>query len=241
MMPAAGPMNTKFVRVVLRRHRGKLFLAAILASAATNISYADQVSCGGIDNANDPKAYGPFDYTNPEHFSEKLPIVERAHFTTEVESLVGHVKCGGNGCNVHNDIDYTLRAFPNHHRALLAMSNYHLQGFHKSRRPMRYSAECYFDKALQFNASDATVHAIYGYYLSKLGKPQEATERYEHALELAPDSAEIHYNLGLLYADQEDYLRARTHAERAYKLGFPLPGLRDKLKKAGEWQPNQSQ
>jgi tetratricopeptide (TPR) repeat protein len=47
------------------------------------------------------------------------------------------------------------------------------------------------------------------------------------------ESPEIHYFLGLVLVDLKDYERAREHAARAYELGYPLPGLRDKLARAG--------
>jgi len=39
-----------------------------------------------------------------------------------------------------------------------------------------------------------------------------------------------------LYADLKNYPLAREEARQAYKLGYPLPGLRNKLEKLGEWQ-----
>ncbi|MEQ1800528.1 MAG: tetratricopeptide repeat protein [Gammaproteobacteria bacterium] len=46
-------------------------------------------------------------------------------------------------------------------------------------------------------------------------------------------SAEIHYFLGMAYLKQKDFDKAVEHAERAYELGYPLPGLRNKLAAAG--------
>ena len=43
------------------------------------------------------------------------------------------------------------------------------------------------------------------------------------------DSAEINYNLGLIYLDLGDISNAETHAEAAYQMGYPLPGLRRRL------------
>jgi len=51
-------------------------------------------------------------------------------------------------------------------------------------------------------------------------------------------SAEINYALGLLYADRGAYASAMECAKRAYALGYPLPGLKKKLEKAGQWQPD---
>ena len=206
---------------------GLLLLLVFSSYSAVAEDFSD---CGEIYRG----AYGPFDYTNPIHFSEKLPIVERAHFTSEVESFEGHNKCGGNGCQVTGDIEYTLHAFPNHHRALLAMTRYHIEGSHK-KKPMIYLPECWFERAMRFTPQDGTVRMIYGYYLSKIGNPTGALQQYEKAVEMMPNSAEAHYNVALLYAKLENFEAARTHAHRAYELGFPLPGLRRKLERAGQW------
>jgi tetratricopeptide (TPR) repeat protein len=48
-------------------------------------------------------------------------------------------------------------------------------------------------------------------------------------------SAEINYTLGLMYFDRGEFAPARECAERAYALGYPLPGLKKRLTKAGEW------
>ena len=51
--------------------------------------------------------------------------------------------------------------------------------------------------------------------------------------ELAGDSAEIHYFLAYSYMDLDDLDHATEHAARAYELGYPLPGLANKLKRLG--------
>jgi hypothetical protein len=48
-----------------------------------------------------------------------------------------------------------------------------------------------------------------------------------------PNSAEVHYNFGLLYVATGELDLAVEHANRAYGLGFPLPGLRRMLANAG--------
>lgn len=80
-------------------------------------------ACGSLENA-----YGPFDYTNPDDFKNKLPLVEIAHFTPKVEGLMG-----GKSGYLWGDLDYTLRAFPNHHRALYAFVRYEIREREKAR------------------------------------------------------------------------------------------------------------
>lgn len=180
--------------------------------------------CGKISNP-----YGPFDYTNPVHVSENLPIVEKFHFTPEVEGLIR-----GKSDNIPGDLDYTLRAFPNHHRALYSMAKYQLT---HERPPVThyYTAECYFIRAMKFKPEDAKVRLIYGIYLHKKDQLEEAEKRYLEALEMLPESGETHYNLGLLYTDMKKYEKAKEHAKKAYDSGYPLPGLKNRLIRAGQW------
>lgn len=202
------------------------FVAALLSVPA--LGQGMPLNCGSIENA-----YGPFDYTNPTHFRDRLPIVERAHFDRGVESLKGHARYPA---NLAGDLDYTLRAFPNHHRALYSMSRYYLTKERAGRRPLRYTAECYFHRAMQLQPADGVVRLLFGLHLYKTGEIELAEQRFKEALERSPDDAEVHYNLGLVLAKSERYEEARTHAKRAYELGHPMPGLRNKLKRAGEWE-----
>ncbi len=180
--------------------------------------------CGVLTNA-----YGPFDYTNADHFNNKLGVVERFHFTSKVENLVE-----GESGALALDIDYTLRAFPNHHRALWAAAKLQLQqGW--SPTAHYYSADCYFDRAMRFQPGDAMVRMIYGVYLHKKQAYKDALVRYQEALELKPDSSEVYYNMGLLYVDTKDFANAKIAAEKAYALGYPLPGLKNQLVRAGHW------
>jgi len=179
-------------------------------------------------------AIGPLDYTKPADRAE-LWIVHDNHFTPQVENLIK----GQSGYKLLEDIDYTLRVSPNHHRALYAMARYKLKyrdNPEVNLRDRKYrSAECYFQHAMQFNPKDGVVRMIYGVYLSRLGKYTQALQRYEEALQLMPDSAETHYNMGLLYFDIKQYDKSLAHASKAYELGYQLPGLRNRLERIGIW------
>ncbi len=176
-------------------------------------------------------AYGPFDYTKRSQIpSHNLNIVEGAHFTPEVESLVR-----GNTTSLpYGDIAYTLQAWPNHHRALYAISRYHLR-LKLQNKNIPIAAECWFQRALIYSSEDATTYMLYGSYLQKSNKPQSAKTNYLKALELEPENQLFHYNYGLLLVELKQYDKAREHAKAAYRKPLPLSGLRDKLKKAGYW------
>lgn len=204
--------NIHVIRVTLA------MLAAFGASAQA------QQLCGSLENG-----YGPYDYRTAG--KDKLELVEGAHFLPFVEQLVrGNTSSGPGG-----DIDYTLRAFPNHHRALLSMMN--LARRDKSDRPggVRYSVACWLDRAERFRPDDGMVKVLSGIYLLRQGKNQEAVAKMEEARALGLDDANFHYNLGLAYFEVSDFDKALASAHRAYALGFQLPGLRDMLKRAGRW------
>lgn len=201
-----------------------LLIMSLLMILAAKPAAAEGL-CGSLKNH-----YGPYDYTNPIHKEKYLPIVDTHHFTSEVESLKGRVSTA-----LWDDLDYTLRAFPNHHRALYAMARYQLI-VHRPPNAQYRTAECYFERALEFKPDDAMVYLIYGAYLHRAGELQKALEKYQAAIKLHLDSAELDYNIGLLYVDLKQWELANKYAASAYQKGYPLPGLKDKLAALGKWQ-----
>lgn len=170
------------------------------------------------------------DYTSSDDRAG-LPVVEQYHFNQGVEKLVK-----GMTGSLGADISYTLEHFPNHHRALTSMARLALR--EKTVQPVgaRYTVSCYFERAIAFAPHDATARMVFGNYLLASKQDSAALEQLRLAAAMAPEHATIHYNLGLLYARQKDYRQAMVHAEKAYGLGFPLPGLKNQLKKAGHWR-----
>lgn len=195
-------------------------LALLISTQAQAIE-----GCGDLANA-----YGPFDYRNAQYRQQNLPVVEAHHFTPEVENLIK-----GKSGYLGGDIDYTLRAFPNHPRALTAIANLALRTGTQKPEGAHYSVQCYFDRAMRFQPEDGTVRLVYGIYLFKAGKKNEAFEQFKEGQKLSPNSPDLNYNLGLLYFDRKDYANAKLYAKKAYDLGFPLQGLKKKLQKSGHW------
>jgi Flp pilus assembly protein TadD len=191
--------------------------------AASGIVWAQTPPCGALTNS-----YGPFDYRTSK---AELKIVEDYHFTPDVETL-RH----GNTATVGGDIDYTLRASPNHHRALMSMVNLAVRT--KSDKPLgpRLTVDCYFDRAMRFANDDGAVRIIYGIYLYRTGKKVEARRVLEDARKIDDGDPNLHYNLGVVYFDLGDKANARASAQKAYQLGAQLPGLKEKLRKAGIWK-----
>lgn len=190
-------------------------------SLAPRLAVADEV-CGELENS-----FGPWDYRKAD--PKKMKMVHDFHFSSQTEQL----RAGTSSVHIGSDLDYTLRVFPNHHRALRAMSA--LGAKLKTERPAgaRYTVECWFNRALRFAPDDPAVHLLFGIYLLQKGDSSAAIERLKTAERMNPNEMNVQYNLGLALVQTGDLDSAVQHAKKAYSLGHPLPGLRDKLKALG--------
>ena len=182
--------------------------------------------CGGP--LNDTSFGRPLNF-NDSQDADDIYIVEKYHFTPEVEALLA-----GPTQPVPFELHYTLKHIPNHSRALWAMARWQLEN---PRPPdvVYYTAECYFQRSLAFQPEESVTYQLYGLYEHKRGNFDAALLLYDSALKREPHNAEVYYNLGLLYVDLDDFEQARASAEKAYGLGYPLPGLQRKLERLGEW------
>ena len=203
-----------------------MFRAALLTLIlSSNAILAAEEDCG------DPfvNGVGPWDYRNADARSDpqKIPVVERYHFAPEVEQL----EKGQSLTDLAGDLDYVLRAVPNHHRALYAISRYERQ---QGRLSAEWrSAECYFERALTFTPDDGVVMMLFGIHWAVRGEHGNAVQSYDNAVKIIPDSAELHYNLGLSLFEIGEYEKSRDAAVKAYAGGYPLQGLRNKLERNG--------
>ncbi|MFO1412797.1 MAG: tetratricopeptide repeat protein [Burkholderiales bacterium] len=195
-------------------------LAGWAVAASGQILEAD---CGKLANH-----YGPYDYRT----ATNRDIVENVHFTSKVESLRG----GATSITAGGDINYTLRVFPNHHRALLAVTRLAEKEKRDPPRDVEFTIACWYQRAEAFAPDDGMVKALYGTYLVKQGQTEAGVAKLDAALALAGDNANVYYNLGLAYFDLKRYDSALANAQKAYALGFPLPGLRTKLQQVGMWK-----
>lgn len=199
-------------------------LCIFLLGTPVNTLYARNFDeCGDV--IVDAGGYGPYDYTDPRHNGEDLDRVEKHHFTKDVRSLVR----GSTNVTPHKDLDYTLRKFPNHHLALFAMAKLQRKEATYNYSEI-YSINCYFKRAEGFAPKDSIVRLLWAIHLHKTRKYKEAEQKYLSALELNPTNAEIHYNLALMYVEMKQTSKAVVHAKEAYKLGYPLQGLKRTLK-----------
>ena len=221
----------------------RLLLVLLALSFAGTAAAQVVPGCGSLENT-----YGPFDYRDPAQRAKHLRIVEEYHFTPEVQRLIH-----GATTSIIADLDYTLRAWPNHYPALQSVTRYALNGGKMSVR----AAECYFKRAVAFRPDDSGARIIYGNYLLQCTKLTSelsrrrlqcggyedpgymdprvlkiAQEQYDTALKLAPASAEANYDAALFYLDVNELGTAKKLAAVAYGAGYPLTGLKRELEAA---------
>jgi tetratricopeptide (TPR) repeat protein len=206
-----------------------VLLLAVLGASGGGAALGEEfgeANCGALTNP-----VGPLDYYAKDTDTLRLLAnVEANHFNDEVRTLRG----GQTSAGPMGDLDYVLRAIPNHPEALSAVARYQAQGGPKGRFR---TAECYFDRAIRFKPNDPTVRMLYGIYLARADQTTRALEQYEAALAISPDYAEAHYNMGLLLVKLGRLDEARAHAEKAYRAGYPLEGLRNQLIRLNAWKP----
>ena len=210
------------------------------------ISYNIAIAYQGCDRRNFTNAYGPFDYTVKAEYA-RVAVVEAHHFAPDYERTIIN-NSGGDYLprDIVDDIDYTLRACPNHHRALFAIGSY--MTYLKKRKSEKYSwltrqyrtPECYFERAASFSPRDYKPHLIYGMYLYKAGKIKEALGMLEKSLARSKEKdtnySELYYTLGLVYLKSKKYDLSLKYAKKAYALGYPFKFLKVKLKELGKWK-----
>lgn len=196
----------------------------LLFLGLNSVGYAQDSVCGSLH-----AGYGPYDFYTEK---DKLGVVEGRHFPPKVEHLQG----GSTATTPGGDIAYTLRSFPNHPRALMAMIRLGQRDKTDRPRDSTYTIACWLERAERFRPEDQMAKALHGIYLASKGKKKEALEKLDAALALGVPSPNTDYNIGLAYFDLGEFDKALVSAHRAYGGGFPLPGLKNKMKRAGKWK-----
>jgi tetratricopeptide (TPR) repeat protein len=221
------------MRILNKFWPGALLLWATI-SATAHASADLSPNCGSLSNNYLGK---PTDYRSAP--PEQLNLVETHHFRAEHAQILKGATTfqhGENSGSLMGGFDYTLRAFPNHHLALHDIDR--LGSLLKTERPINasYPLDCYYQRAIAFVPEDGVVRMLYGLYLNRRGKTKDALEQLRLAEEFSPDDTNVQYNLGLAYFQLKEYAQAREFATRANDRGFPLPGLKQMLIKAGKWE-----
>lgn len=169
-------------------------------------------------------------------------LVEGAHFTASVRRGIS----GNTTALIEGDLEYVLRKFPNHAHALLLMANRQLEEDFKFSKPGRIDylypkKECFFQRALRMAPDDGNVHLVIAIFYHKHENIEVAQRHYRDATRFASDNPETFYNYGLFLLDNNQPEEAMKQAKVAYDMGYPLPGLKNRLIAANAWNKDVTQ
>lgn len=241
-------MIKKIIKLFLIKHKiniKRFFILIIkmvlIISSINSVAKAGEMECGALTTH-----FGPWDFYDPANhkrtgaaFQGRVKIVTGKHLTKNMLRL----KRGSTALDIMQDLDYTLRAIPNHPQALDLASRFSYQrsiseSFKKRQKKLTLTAECYFDRAFRLTPTRAEVWMIYGIHNHRFKNYKKAISNYLKANKLGLDSPEINYYLGLSYFADADYDNARKQATKAYDGGYPLEGLKNKLVRINQWKVN---
>jgi hypothetical protein len=172
--------------------------------------------------------FGPWDFRTARR--EDLDIVEKVHFTPRIERLERGERI------LADDISYTLGVFPNHHRALAAMTRLSLRDRTDKPEKSYFTIECWYDRAVRFRPDDNVVRVLYAQWLAARNRRDDARRQLEVGVQQAGPNALSHFNIGLMYVELGDHERALQQAHRALALGYQRPELVNLLKRANAWR-----
>jgi len=200
-----------------------LVSGALMLFCGSAIQAQTTSGCGSLENH-----YGPFDYRTAS--KQQKSLVEDNHFTPSIESLIKD-----HDTPFAVDISYTLRVFPNHHRALVTMQR--LADREKVDKPAsaQWPMACYYERAIRYQPNDTMARMLFAVYLTKRNQIADASRQLDEVVKLADDNPFTHYNAGLIFLDMKNYDRALAQAHLAAKLGFTRPELKDRLVAEGKW------
>lgn len=207
--------------------------------ASSSLTLALICSSANSCDMNLSNGVGPWDYGDPKNHTRNsanpmgnVKRVTNVHLTQSMLNL----QRGGTSATIGGDLDYTLRAIPNHPQALLLSSRLErlvlMKLAHKYER-MAKTAECYFQRAIKLNPRLDSTRIVYGIHLHSQKKYADALKQYQLAFNTGSTSANLHYNMALTLIEMKRFDEAQQHAKKAYRMGFPLMGLKEKLESIG--------
>lgn len=226
------------LRIRSRHTRAGGWLRIAAVSAVLALALDAFAAAPGKAAPSDCPAFGfndnNVDYLDPSAFKQsRIRGIESNHLNEGVEQL----RRGQSTANVGGDLRFILQIIPNHHRAMYALMRLALR--EKTAAPREtepYTTVCWLERATVYNPNDGKSFLIYGVYLGRLDRTDDAIAALERADALMPGDLNVAYNLGLMHFDRKDYARSMEYARRAYGGGFELQGLRQKLVQAGHWR-----
>lgn len=219
----------------------KLVFAGLFVLGLNTVAYAKTAE-SKVPDFNSPdfdcgNGIRGHDYRTNDPATNKLRgQVEGAHFTKGVQR--GEY---GNAGSLEGDLNYVLGKFPNHPKALLVAARNQMKPSYNGRHTYRKDRfwpkkECYFQHALRRAPTDPSVHLVIAIFYHEYGNFEVAARHYQSSIKLGPKNPEAHYNYALFLIDINRADEALKHAKHAYAMGYPLEGLKNRLKRQNAWK-----
>ena len=169
---------------------------------------------------------GPEVWYALHHYCAALIIANRAKSEPDKKERTGLLK------RVIDEDQFTLDHIPDTH-PMHAEIAAHMALAHRD-LGQKEAALRYLDMAIEGCPTCPIGYQAKAMLYRDAAQPAQAREVLESGdRALEGKSAALHYLLGLVLMDLKDFPAAQEHARRAYELGYPLPGLRDRLARAG--------
>ena len=84
----------------------------------------------------------------------------------------------------------------------------------------------YYNRAIAIMPYAVEPRLGIAYPLSAMGNWDQVLEHYRRILEITPNNSVVHYRIGVIYYNREDYITAEQHLEKVVNLyPFDLDGL----------------
>ena len=139
--------------------------------------------------------------------------------------------------NAVSEFDFSYRAFRGDPKTrtnpFTALAAIHLGLTYKAQGNLKEALR-YVDEAIQIDPKLETAYGAKAVMQRQEGALDKAVETLQKGIaSVDGDSAELNYFLGLTYFDLNEFDLAKQYSDKAYALGYPLPGLRNKLLRSG--------
>jgi Tfp pilus assembly protein PilF len=151
------------------------------------------------------------DYFDPLRDQKLLDLNEQYHLSKgKFYKRFREGLASGNFQLAIAELDFVLRYWPNHPKALLFMAS-----IAKMQKDPNL-ADQYFRKALHFYPQHATTHGQYGHYLVEVGRIEEGINHLHEAIQIDEQLIVAYEWLGEAYYLQGDSKRAKEAIAKAH-------------------------
>lgn len=168
-----------------------------------------------------------FEYIH--HYCAGLTMLSRARYESNPQKKASILS------DARSEIDFTFQRIP---ETSLIYTTVLITYARLEQEAKQFdAAKSYAERAISIDPHDPTAYIVLALQYRAQGDLESAKQVLDKGnAALEEGSAEIHYNLGLILLELGETQDAVSHAERAYDLGYPLMGLKNKLIEKRLWR-----